>query len=161
MNKIGNHDHQFTALIEALPEPQGGFTKYSETEFASDDEVDPEFVKDMLHIHPKGRRYAAKMQRLCGKNGGYDVYMTAVSYGCTSGKRNELLPLVPQSHIDFLKNLSYVFSFPPFVKFFCFSHFRSLLFLFLFYRLLIIRNQHIFLIFIAFFLFLFFLLNIN
>ena len=130
MNKIGNHDHQFTALIEALPEPQGGFTKYSETEFASDDEVDPEFVKDMLHIHPKGRRYAAKMQRLCGKNGGYDVYMTAVSYGCTSGKRNELLPLVPQSHIDFLKNLSYVFSFPPFVKFFCFSHFRSLLFLF-------------------------------
>lgn len=108
MNDIGNHDHQFTALIEALPEPQGGFTKYSETDFASDDEVGPDFVKDMLHIHPKGRRYAAKMQRLCGKNGGHDVYMTAVSYGCTSGKREDLLPLVPQSHIDFLKGLPYV-----------------------------------------------------
>ena len=62
----------------------------------------------MLHIHPKGRRYAAKMQKLCGKNGGHDAHMTAVSYGCESGKREDLIPLIPQSHIDFLRDLPYV-----------------------------------------------------
>jgi hypothetical protein len=62
----------------------------------------------MLHIHPKGRRYAAKMQKLCGKNGGHDAHMTSISYGCSSGKRDELVPLVPKEHFDFFRSLRYV-----------------------------------------------------
>ncbi|CAI7749584.1 unnamed protein product [Closterium sp. NIES-53] len=118
----GNHDFSFASFIGALPrfQPPSGF-KFSETwRGAEKDEEREGWWKgdDMENVHLQGRRWAGTIKDRISKKGKpydgstYDAGATFRSYGAEFGNREALIAAVPESHKEFLRNLSWIYEQP-------------------------------------------------
>eukprot|EP00897_Mesotaenium_endlicherianum_P004257 jgi/Mesen1/385/ME000010S_10845 len=116
----GNHDFSFAAHIGALPRatplPEG--FRWSDTwqeMLAAEDREGWWAGEGVEDVHVQGRRWGGRIKEVISAKGRpylgstYDAAPTFASYGVQHGDRAGLIAAVPESHKEFLRNLSFIY----------------------------------------------------